>query len=226
MKKKTLVIILVSAILVSMSLPFTLSVDAKEQQNRFKLKNFYITIPYNQIEEKIVKKEEPNSARIEVVSKQTGEVIRAYGEIVEDIVGSEYSIFNILLAGTYQLITVYEERTDYVCTSRLSTQMIVYTNGSFRQINEVTDTWWSPVSSGPWYLINTQSNSISRTGSFPTSSIETEGSAVIEVKTSSSIGGDFSISALGIAGFSFDRQIGLDWYFRKPTSIEYVYSLY
>lgn len=102
----------------------------------------------------------------------------------------------------------------------------MYTDGCFSQINSVVDTWWSEQSSGPWKHTNEQSSSISRTGSFPTYSIHTQGSATNDVETSWTLGGAFSISALEIVGFVFDRQVGTTVYMRKGISLDHVYSLY
>lgn len=226
--KRKFAVLMSLVLFVSVLMPIS-SVDASDTQ-KVKLKNFYIEVPYDQKDVNIVKTETGTSTRIDVVDKKTNEVIESYGEIIEGLSLDETKFLTLesenYITGTYYLSTVYKERTDGPTKSRLSTQMNMYTDGSFSQINSVVATWWSEQSSGPWYHTNEQSSSISRTGSFPTYSIQTQGSATNTVETSWTLGGAFSISALELVGFVFDRQVGTTVYMRKGISLDHVYSLY
>ncbi|MBT1278398.1 hypothetical protein VTU32_03145 [Thermoanaerobacter sp. CM-CNRG TB177] len=110
--------------------------------------------------------------------------------------------------------------------SRLYTVLSVYTTGSFRQINSVLETYWTEESSGTWELDNTHAVTISTSGSFPTTEIETSGTATIKVTTTESTTGSFSIDFLKGAGFSISSTQGSTFYLGKSISLGYRYSLY
>ncbi|ADI25437.1 MULTISPECIES: hypothetical protein [unclassified Geobacillus] len=201
-------------------------------QNKVKLKNVFVDIHYDKSQVNLVRTEDQNSTKISLVDKKSGKILETYGEIIQPLeqvatktVGmNDASVANA--SGTYSISTVYRERNDGPAVSRLSTQLYIYSYDSFRQINKVLNTWWSEASGGSWYLTRDVANTVSMTGSFPTTKVQTSGSATIEVKTSYSITGSFSISALKEAGFTYGYSSGSDIYYRKPINLGFVYSLY
>ncbi|WP_128578061.1 hypothetical protein [Geobacillus sp. JS12] len=206
------------------------SVEAEQFiENKVKLKNVFVDIHYDKSQVNLVRTEDQNSTKLHLVDKKSGKILETYGEIVQPLeqVPTKTNDASVAsAAGTYSISTVYRERNDGPAVSRLSTQLYIYSYDSFRQINKVLNTWWSEASGGSWYLTRDVANTVSMTGSFPTTKVQTSGSATIEVKTSYSITGSFSISALKEAGFTYGYSSGSDIYYRKPINLGFVYSLY
>ncbi|KXG10250.1 hypothetical protein AT864_00841 [Anoxybacillus sp. P3H1B] len=221
------------ALLITIFSPVSSAGAEQLTKEKVKLKNVFVDIPYDKSEVKLVRVEDQNSTKINLIDKKTGKILETYGEILEspEQVAKVANKLNNVQAlattsGTYSVSTVYRQRTDGPAVSRLNTQLYIYSSGSFRQIQSVLNTWWSEASGGSWYLTREVASTVSMTGSFPTTKTQTSGSATIEVKTSYSTTGEFSISALQQAGFTFGTSSGSDIYYRKPISLGFTYSLY
>lgn len=233
MKKLLSSIFFLAFALLAVTFSFGSDASAAQLTEKVKLKNVFIEIPYDKSKVKLVKSEEQDSVKIKLVDKKTGEVLETYGEVVEPVTELFKSTNNSLStdlalasSGSYSISTVYRERTDGPAISRLNTQLYIYNSGSFRQIQSVLNTWWSEETGGSWYLTREVASTVSMTGSFPTTKVQTSGSATIEVKTSYSASGSFSVSALQSAGFSLGYTSGSDLYYRKPISLGFQYTLY
>jgi len=207
------------------TLSFSSNANAEELE-KVKLKNVFVEIPYDQSEFEFLKTESQNSVKVDVVDKETGKVLETYGEIVEPTVKAFKENATMAATSSYSVSTVYRQRTDGPAVSRLSTQLNIYSSGSFRQIQGILNTWWSEATGGSWYLTREVASAVSMTGSFPTTKVQVSGSATIEVKTSHSISGEFSISALQSAGYSYGYTSGSEVFYRKPISLGFQYSLY
>lgn len=197
--------------------------------NRIKLSDIYVNVPYDISQVNISRIESEGFTRVEVFDKNTGKLIEAYGEKVEpaNVAKSNNKISTQSITPyTTTINTIYKERTDGPAVSRLYTILSVSTSGSFRQINSVLQTYWTEESGGKWTLENKHASTISTSGSFPTTEIETSGTATITVTTTESTTGSFSIDFLKGAGFSISSTHGSTFYLRKSISLGYRYSLY
>ncbi|CCJ33650.1 MULTISPECIES: hypothetical protein [Caloramator] len=213
--------------------------DQGVNKSKLKIKDIYVTVPYDISEVKIERMQKDGYERVEIRDKKTGELIEAFGEKVVPLINSsnskdsksqflsQYTV-NLIqsTSGDYSIHYVYKERKDGPAVTRLYTILTVYSYGSFRQIESVNDTYWTAESGGTWELVNPHATTISTSGSFPTIEIETFGTATIEVRTTLSAGGEYSISYLQSIGFSISYQIGSTYYLRKSISIGYTYSVY
>ncbi|MDC3413674.1 hypothetical protein NC797_13085 [Aquibacillus sp. 3ASR75-11] len=227
--RKKLSLFLVATLLVSLFIPGMANAQGKSE-SKVKLKSLFITIPYEKSEVNIAKDEDENSAEIKVYDKKSGELLKTYGEVITPdnqvksnmLMASDYQA----TSGSYYISNIYEDKAVGPVESRLYTSLRIYSYGSFRQINEVLDTYWSEASSGNWYHENEHSNSISTSGSWPTTEIMTSGTATVTIKTTSSTSGEFSIDALQQVGFTVSQTTSTDYYARDEVSISYTYSLY
>jgi hypothetical protein len=187
-----------------------------------------VTVPFDLSKVKVERIEKGNSLRVEIRDKNTGELLEAYGEKVEPLTNNveTKNFVSLQNSGVYTTHTIYKERVDGAAVSRLYTVLTIYTYGSFRQIDKVNYTYWVEASSGPWELRDKYAVTISRTGSFPTTAIETSGTATIVVTTNTTITGSFSIEYLKSIGFTISYVQNNVYYLRKNISLTYVYSVY
>jgi len=190
--------------------------DLNYETTKINLNGLIVEIPHNKNSISIEYFKNDIESYVIVRDIDNNDEIYKFGEINE----------TIQLLGTYSTVTVYEEISAAGAKARLYTKLSVYNDGSFRQINSVIDTWWAEYNSGAWSLSDEHCSTISRSGTFPTGSIETSGNATVTVETNSQVTGSFSIEALKIAGFTLELVSGSTYYYRKPISSSYIYSLY
>ncbi|SEG50939.1 hypothetical protein [Paenibacillus sp. UNC499MF] len=234
MLKRTSSLIVATGLLISALSPISVSAqDTKslltvtdvqnEQFEKVKLNEMFVKIFYDKAKAKLVKEVNPDSVVVKVVDIATGNTIERYGELIESRQGVQS-----ITDPDSRIVTTFQDRTDGPSTSRLTTQLNVYTKGSYRQINGILSTAWSEASSGSWTLENRVANTIStNTGSvFPTTQINSSGTATVTVKTTSTTTGSFSVGFLKECGFSYAHTSGKDQYYRKPIQLSFFYSLY
>lgn len=125
----------------------------------------------------------------------------------------------------YQTMYVSRSRNDGPVTSTLTSALYYYSSGSYRQFESVLGTSWAESSSGESYLDNEIAH-VSSTGSWPTTKVHVSGQATIVVETTSSTSGEFSISFLQQAGFSFGGSIEGTYFGRKSINLSFTYDLY
>lgn len=183
-----------------------------EGQNYIRLIDAYIPFDFNLNDVEIERIEYDNDIEVIVTNISSGEILFQFGE----------SINSELKA--YDTVTVYIERTDGPAVSRLESNLVVWNEGSFFQINEVQSTRWLEMSGGAWYHKNMWADTASTTNKWPTNKVQIKGDGTIEIKTTNETTGGFSIGALKIAGFSFDATIGAELYFRKYISDSFFYG--
>ncbi|WP_132372026.1 hypothetical protein [Melghiribacillus thermohalophilus] len=221
---KSVSFLLAVLLLVSLITPGVVGAEVKSE-TKVKLKDLNVTIPYDRSDIELKRSEKGDTVEIKVLDKKSGELLTTYGESVKPD-PSQQNTDATLSSGTYTIHTIYEEREDGPAVSRLYTVMRVYSSGSFRQINEILDTYWQEASSGTWEHDNEHSSTISTSGSFPATEIETSGTATVVVETTHSAGGEFSIEFLESVGFSISSSSEGTYFARKSINLGYRYSLY
>lgn len=216
----------------------TKEINKEANITKLKIKQISVTVPYNSSKIKVERILKDGFERIEIKDKNTGEILEAYGEKVEyvnnqqqtkdiknvndteninqtydEVLDTYNKSFNLIQSTSrnnyYSLHTIYKERKDGPAVTRLYTVVKLYSYGSFRQIESIENTYWTEESSGNWELQNPQASSISTSGKFPTIEIETSGTATITVTTTSSVTGEFSISALKSVGYT----VSATWFY-------------
>lgn len=181
-------------------------------------------------EVEMVRSETENSATIELIDKQTGEVTTSYSEVIEEVIPASGKGKNVLASdGTYTIVTTKKERKDGPVNTQLSAKLKIYTNGSFKQINSIESTKMKITNSNSATLEDKDVVAISTTDKFPTHTVEISGSATITYTStnSSSASGSFSASALTAAGFEVSYTGSKEWeyYARKAIEMGLRYSV-
>ncbi len=165
-----------------------------------------VVIPYKKSEVSMEKVEEPLKEKLFIYDKETNELLKTF-TVKEEIPLSTQEV-----SAQDTFLTVSESRIDNDLESTLSARLVIEGSGSFRQINEVRDTFWQ-TSSGNHQLVNRTSDAISTTGSFPTTEIEVTGAATIEVETTYEASAGFEA-----AGFSVSGGTGGSYFARKDIA--------
>ena len=166
----TLVAILASAIILFAK--FSLSEKSSREKivvtpdifGRVKLNGGYIGLSYDFSQVKMLK---IGDDRIEVIDKKTGKLLDAYGEEIK-------SLDN----GRSQYI-VYREKENDFGILRLYTIFETQEENGNKEIGKVVGKYWDIMSRSGWYIENQHVVTISTTGNFPTTEIETGGTVTI-----------------------------------------------
>ncbi len=192
--------------------------DTTDKTTDIELEGIHLKIPFKESDISVEYNETSDEAEVEIYDKKTNELLATYGVIKE----------LIQTRGVYTQKTIYEQEIAGPTVSRLYTRLLIYNDGSFAQIESVSDTWWAEESSGNWELDNMSASTISITNSFPTNEIETSGNATPTVETAYSATGSFSVSALEAVGFEVTGTSGTTVYMRlnPPLYSGYSYSIY
>ncbi|TFJ91992.1 hypothetical protein [Lentibacillus salicampi] len=159
---------------------------------------------------------------VEVFDKDTGKFLQDF-KVEEEKQNNENNPLADYGISDYSLKNVSSTKAEGPSNELRSTlyaKLYIYSTGSFRQINEVRDTWWT-TSSGGHTLENTQSGAISTSGSWPATEVEVDGNATIEVAIDASASASFEA-----AGFSVGVEAGGTYYARKDIWHDFRYSVY
>ncbi|WML27382.1 hypothetical protein [Neobacillus sp. OS1-33] len=221
---KILVLSSIFAVIVSLfgtGFSFQASAAEPTKQIGFKenIKGTYFVIPYDKETVRMEKSVSSDNrvGEINVYDKNTNELLDTYK--VEDIVPSTKTMAAMATTGTV-IREASQTKKAGSASAKLTTRMSVYTSGSFVQIQSVLSNNWSTVS-GVHQLVNSNADTISSTGSFPTTQIQTVGATTFEVKTT--VSGQAGWEA---AGFSISASYGSEIYMRKNVSFNFTYSVY
>ena len=192
-------------------------------KTKIKLNEVYVTVPYEKEDINVKYHETDTEVEAEITDKNTNNVLTTIGEEINN------SNYRSLSSSSYYNKTVYSTVKLGPTKSRLYGVLNCYNYNNFRQIDSVEKTYWKPVSSGNWTLENTNSdgyvvNSTDPDG--PGSSAVISGDANIQIITTSSTSGSFSITALESVGFTVTNSTGSTYYARIPIDKEFTYSLY
>jgi len=99
----------------------------------------------------------------------------------------------------------------------------IYSYLSFRSIEEVLDVWQRPGNSGGYTLEDKKEFCNTN---LPATAITINASGVVTVSSSTSVGGEFSYSALDSFGFSMSGSSTSSWYARKGYNKYIGFDLY
>lgn len=210
---------IISAVVLGFGLLIPLGASAATDEGTFfkeKIKGIEFEIPYEESEVRITKNVKASLGEINVYDRQSNELLETF--TVED----EESLNSMgiqAMAGT-TLKNVSRTSYDNNLGSTLRSRLIMYSSGSFQQINGVSSTSWF-ASSGAHTLENDTGDTISTTGEFPTSSVSVLGDATIEIATTS----EFS-AGWEAAGFSVGGSVSGTNYYRKYIELGFSYSVY
>ena len=224
--KKLLLSLFTMLLVASSVFGFTGSADAaKPESDSFKeeVGGIFVEIPYKKsaVTVEQVASVNENVDQINVYDKKTNELITEI--VVEEETQTDRLMSAraaVAAAGTYSFLTVSQSTGSSYGKAYLKARLYVYSGGSFRQINEVTDTWWEQ-GSGMTYFESQNSTARSSTGKFPTTKIQVSGAATLTAEISSSYEAGFEA-----AGFSISGGSGGTYYARKNISLGYAYSVY
>lgn len=187
----------------------------------------YIEVPISE-NIRVVRSEDDNSAKVQLFNKETGELIETFGEIIESVTPAPNSLSSDNTLAENLILQAYNERTDYKnVTTRLTVKMEGYRSGSFVQINKVLSNKLAIVNSNKYYLEAVDEVYISATGSFPTTQIVADGSAVLTyVKRKGETGSIGGTADFIKGGFevTYEWSDQVDWYARKPIHVTVNYK--
>ncbi|WP_432775904.1 hypothetical protein AAFJ72_02205 [Brevibacillus gelatini] len=182
----------------------------------------------------MVRTETEDSATVELIDKQTGEITATYSEIIEEVVPAVSGKGNgkgirAMATGNYTTVTVKKDKKDGPVNTELSAKLKVYSSGSFRQINSIESKNMKITNSNSAKLEDKEIVGISTSDKFPTQEIELSASATIVYTStnSASATGAFSVSALKSAGFDVSYTGSKQWeyYARKAIDMGLRYKL-
>lgn len=224
MKRKIFSLFLSTVMVLSLCINASASANTNESlSTKIKLHDISVSVPYKDSEITTTRIENDNKCEVVIKDKKTGKVLTTIGEMGTDQYPLNKKVSTFAAGSTYQRI-IYGDCTEDPVTARLYTNIEIYEYNSFRQINKVVSTWWAAITSGTWTLEDKYCSSY--LDATPGSVVSSQGTAVVQIVTSSSVSGQWSVSALKALGYSLTLQTGGNYYARKPISYAYSYSLY
>jgi len=212
--------------------------DINSHSNMVQVDDLKIEIDYDLNEVDLIRTEKPNEVIIDVIDKESGKVLQTIGEktlpfdlsIISGRLGNRHTLdFNIDIQSTGLVTTkyIYKDEKHGPSTVRLESYLIYYTEGSYaRQINGIDVISMRLTTSGYQTLADVITSGTSVTGQFPTTGVIISGTGTVQVETNETRSGEFSISFLEQAGFSFGGSVGNNYYYRKVVSMNLRYDVY
>lgn len=222
---------------IMMIMPQTTSVVAnasvvenlRQDTFRIKLQNVAVDSNYEAGKVSLVRTREGNITVVKVIEKKTQKILEEISERVEPDTTVQCGIIKNVSSSvdkhTY-LSIVDRKRKDGPIETTLSITLQIYSEGSFRQINKVSEAKIYASGSSSTTLESKSASCESATGKYPCVTVNYAGSGVITGTTTVSASGSYSIDALGQAGFSVTQTSSKNYFYRKYVVISGKYSLY
>ncbi|PWW40924.1 MULTISPECIES: hypothetical protein [Paenibacillus] len=178
-----------------------------------------IDIPVAEDQE-LVRYEEANSVKVEVIDKSTGEVTEVYSESLEANLQAK-----ALGLASSNILSTSKTRTDGPVQTQLLVKMVVSGSGSFAQINSIASQTMSIINSNGFTLEDKDVVAIPVNNTFPTYKIEASGSGVLTYSSTNGTSAGISFDILEAASFNMSGSSSSTWYARKPISMNLTYSV-
>lgn len=183
-----------------------------------------VTVPYNasDIEVKFVK--DSTFVKAIILDKETKKELDTYTEFIEPPKNAKFG-FNMSTRNDGDIIyrTLTRKKDVTPASVEACARVEIYSSGSFRQINKVEEVWQRPGNSGSYTL---EDKKTFCNTSLPSSRITVNVSGNVVVKSTTTIGGEFSFEFLESCGFSMSGSSSGDWYARKGYNMDILISLY
>lgn len=174
----------------------------------------YTLDDYSELDTKVVYSVEGVTEVATIFDVNSGEVLETV-EFIPDLFRSTIQSHTLRRSTSYGRTTV-----------RLSVNVELYTNGSFRQINSIQGHYLEITNAiATTYFEGQNVNVWSPSGSFPTTSIKYAYNGTLIATVDSSISSSAKAELAG-SGFSFSYTSGFTTYYRRPFSQNGTISLY
>lgn len=235
MRSKKLCALLLAASMVVV--PQTVPVSAQamvageqaESSYDIRLDDIVVNSDYNENQVYLKREVSSNETTVVVYDKATGAVLEEMSERSEPVVSSAVrnrSVSTYSVSDHTFMKFVTRTRKDGPIETTLELQLQIYSEGSFRQINKCVGAKIFASSSSDTTLEDATAHCVSASGKYPCVKVNYSGSGVITGAATKSLGSEFSVSALELAGYSVSCETSKTWYYRKYVQISGSYSLY
>lgn len=212
MKKTKSLFSLAAVLLIGGLFSFNETASASEPDS-FKepVGDLFVKIPYAK-SEVYVQEVETNDPKIDQINVYDSET----NELITEIKVKE----EVSKARSYTQRDVSQSTGSGYGKAILNARLEIYSSNSFREIKGVQSTWWE-IGSSFSTIEQQNSNGISTTGKFPTTSVNIAGAATLTAETTQDM-----VAGFEKAGFSISGGAGKKYYARKNINLSYEYSLY
>ncbi len=176
-----------------------------------------VTVPYDSRDIEVEYVKDSAYVKAIILDKETKEELERYTEFIEPAQMSIRSTKNTVWR------TIMNKKSIKPASVEACARVEIYSSGSFRQINEVKDVWQRPGNSGSYTLEDKRTFCET---SLPSTKIRINASGNVVVKSSTSVGADFSFEFLKSCNFSMSGSVSDDWHARKGYDTNITLDVY